>query len=463
LRNLSLIYKSFVQLNSDFILLGYAKVGDGLKRYLKLTMIVSTPASLNLSPPKTAPHFQPDRVLESIVLCSSQHFTGTLVISSPKGLSWRFYYHLGRVVWATGDSHTIRRWRRAILQAIAATPDASPIDLNRIRLRSSDRYESWKYHILCVLVKRNLLTREQVCQIVSAVSQEIFFDLLQHATITPLQSTCYPEQGISECISFLKPEPILGQAKREWHNWCSMNLEHYLPNNAPLLRHPGQLRQRMSYQAYTKLSPLLQGKLTLRDLAIWLKQDVTRLTCSLLPFIEQGTIALVELPDAQMPNITPSTQPKSVATCPDHSELRLSGEELVPGGGTPKRATPCPLIVCIDDSPLNCQLMETVLHEAGYRCLGITDAVQTIPILLEQRPSLVFLDLVMPVINGYEVCAQIHRVSLLKTIPVVMLTSQDGVIDRLRAKTVKADGFLSKPIDADKVLAMVQKFVTVEN
>jgi two-component system, chemotaxis family, response regulator PixG len=219
----------------------------------------------------------------------------------------------------------------------------------------------------------------------------------------------------------------------------------------------------MSHQTYTKLSPLLQGKLTLRDLAIWLKQDVTRLTCSLLPFIKEGIIELVELPDAQMPNITPSTQPKSVTTCPDHSELRLSGEELVPGGGTLKRATPRPLIVCIDDSPLNCQLMETVLHEAGYRCLGITDAVQTIPILLEQRPSLVFLDLVMPVINGYEVCAQIHRVSLLKDIPVVMLTSQDGVIDRLRAKTVKADGFLSKPIDADKVLAMVQKFVTVEN
>jgi chemotaxis family two-component system response regulator PixG len=425
-------------------------------------MIVSTPALLNLDPPQIAPRFQLDRTLESIVLCSSQHFTGTLVISSPDGLSWRFYYHLGRLVWATGGPHTIRRWRRAILQTLAVSPDATPIDLNRIRLRSSDRYESWKYHILSVLVKRNLLTREQVCQIVSTVSQEIVFDLLQHATTQSLQSTCYPEQTISECISFLKPEPIVGQAKREWHNWYSMNLENYAPNSAPLVRHPDQLPQRMTHQSYTKIASLLQGKLTLRDLAIWLKQDVTRLTCSLLPFIQQGIIELVEIPDAQMPNITPSVKQPATA-CPDNSELRLSGEDAGQGGGTPKRAVLAPLIVCIDDSPLNCQLMETVLHEAGYRCLGITDAVQTIPILLEQRPALVFLDLVMPIINGYEVCAQIHRVSLLKDIPVVMLTSQDGVIDRLRAKTVKAAGFLSKPLDTDKVLAMVKKFVTVKS
>ena len=66
----------------------------------------------------------------------------------------------------------------------------------------------------------------------------------------------------------------------------------------------------------------------------------------------------------------------------------------------------------------------------------------------------------MPVVNGYEVCAQIHRVEQLKDTPVVFLTSQDGLIDRVRAKLVKASGFLSKPVDPDTVLETVERLVT---
>ena len=105
--------------------------------------------------------------------------------------------------------------------------------------------------------------------------------------------------------------------------------------------------------------------------------------------------------------------------------------------------------------------MERILTEAGYRFIGIQDSVQALPTLLEQKPSLIFLDLVMPIANGYEICAQIRRVSTFKDVPIVILTSNDGIIDRVRAKFVGSSGFLSKPVNADWVLTVTRKLAPI--
>jgi two-component system, chemotaxis family, response regulator PixG len=114
----------------------------------------------------------------------------------------------------------------------------------------------------------------------------------------------------------------------------------------------------------------------------------------------------------------------------------------------------------VDDSPQMCQQMESILTKAGYRVLTITDDMKAIPLLLEQKPDLLFLDLVMPVVNGYEVCAQLRRVSAFQKIPIVILTGNDGMIDRMRAKMVKASGFLNKPVTSRRVVAAIQKYLS---
>jgi len=113
-------------------------------------------------------------------------------------------------------------------------------------------------------------------------------------------------------------------------------------------------------------------------------------------------------------------------------------------------------VACIDDSRIDSLAMHKILTEAGYRCLNIHDPVQALPMLLENKPDLIFLDLVMPIANGYEVCAQIRRVSMLKDTPVIILTSNDGIVDRVRAKMVGSSGFLAKPINSEKVLNMLR-------
>jgi chemotaxis family two-component system response regulator PixG len=103
--------------------------------------------------------------------------------------------------------------------------------------------------------------------------------------------------------------------------------------------------------------------------------------------------------------------------------------------------------------------MSQILTQAGYRCINVQDPVKALPILLEHKPGLIFLDLVMPVANGYEICGQIRRVSVFKDTPVIILTSNDGIVDRVRAKMVGSSGFLAKPIERSKVLAILQRYL----
>ncbi|MEO0869229.1 MAG: response regulator, partial [Cyanobacteria bacterium J06642_11] len=65
--------------------------------------------------------------------------------------------------------------------------------------------------------------------------------------------------------------------------------------------------------------------------------------------------------------------------------------------------------------------------------------------------------LVMPIANGYEVCAQIRRISAFKNTPVIIVTANDGLADRVRAKVVGASGFMSKPINEKRVLKVLKK------
>jgi chemotaxis family two-component system response regulator PixG len=106
-------------------------------------------------------------------------------------------------------------------------------------------------------------------------------------------------------------------------------------------------------------------------------------------------------------------------------------------------------------------MMEHILVTAGYQFIGIQDSVQALPLLLEKRPSLIFLDLVMPVASGYEICSQIRRIAIFQNVPIIILTSNDGVIDRVRAKLAGATDFISKPIEPEKILAAVRKYCGV--
>ena len=118
-----------------------------------------------------------------------------------------------------------------------------------------------------------------------------------------------------------------------------------------------------------------------------------------------------------------------------------------------------PKIAHIEDSLFDSRMMSAIVEGAGYRYINIPDPLQALPTLIEMKPKLIFLDLVMPMANGFEVCGQIRRMSMFKKTPIIIVTSNRGIIDRLRVKISGASGFMSKPIKEEKVKKILKRHV----
>ena len=145
---------------------------------------------------------------------------------------------------------------------------------------------------------------------------------------------------------------------------------------------------------------------------------------------------------------------------------RVSGKELnspKPVGKPAERQGSQPdygTVVYIDDSPADSQAMAKIVEGAGYSYVNISDSLQVLSQLIDLKPQLIFLELVLPVTNGYELCAQIRRIPLFKRTPIIIVTTSKKVSNRVRAKMVGASDFLSKPIKAQPILKALIKHLS---
>jgi DNA-binding response OmpR family regulator len=110
-------------------------------------------------------------------------------------------------------------------------------------------------------------------------------------------------------------------------------------------------------------------------------------------------------------------------------------------------------VLVVDDDPLLVRLVRTHLEKAGYRVLTAADGAQALDVAATELPELVVLDLMLPKLDGYEVCRRIREFSL---VPVVMLTARGEPVDKLRGFEMGADDYLSKPFAPAELLARVR-------
>lgn len=361
---------------------------------------------------------------------AQSQFSGQLDFWVSSERKWSLYFRLGRLIWTVSSDHRVRRWYRLLKQFC---PTIQP---NSIQLREPEIPFYWEYLVLSVLFKRQHISREQAIALIQAAALEVLFDLL-HASEQITQSGCaYDKQEqFGDPLAPLNAEQLLAHVQQAWTAWYSAGLVHYSPNAVPVIKRPEELKQCVTAKTYQVLEARMTGETTLRDLASVMGQELLTLTRVLAPHIQRDLIELRRIPDLPLPN--------------------FSGSRAV----TAPVSTNAPLIVCIDDSLQVCGLMEKIVGAVGYRCMSVQDSVHALPLLLEHKPGLIFLDLVMPIASGYEICSQIRRISAFKNIPVVILTGNDGIVDRVRARMVGASDFLAKPVNAEKVLAIARQYL----
>ena len=383
----------------------------------------------------------------SQVLSSIQRtkYTGRIRVQSKTGIDWRIYSCLGRLVWIDGGSHPHRSWQRHMVQYL---PHAK---LRKADFVEAAKLECWNYHLLPLLLKRDTIKRDQVIALIHSKIAEVLFDIWQHEVngslkyqAQSLSADLLLEYGLKTSLALVVVEKAFIHTKRNWLQWSSKGLGRLSPNLAPSLKQQDKLQQEVPAQVYQNFVRLIDGKHTLRDLAVQMNRHVFQLTSSLIPYLRKGFVELKPIDDLSLNEI--------FGVFPDilpQSQISSQGNE--------------PLIACIDDSIQICRIMQQILNRAGYRFICIQDSLKAIPTLISHQPDLIFLDIGMPVMNGYEICTQIKRVAQLKHIPVVFLTGNDGIVDRMRAKVTGASGFLSKPIEIDKIISTVQKLSATDD
>lgn len=351
-------------------------------------------------------------------------FTGQVYLKESEQKQWTFYVYLGRIFYATGGFHSVRRYKRNLaLYMPEMISELAIIERDSAKPENFQSKVCWEYDLLNLWIDQEKINSKQITKLIFAQIAEILFELTQAKQLNVEHQI---DKSFSNPLTVIDSDRAVAEAWKIWQTWQNAKLADRSPDYAPFIIQPEQLSQRTSPKTYQGMSKLLDGKRSLRDLAVVLNQDFVQFTSLLNPYIQLGLIELSEIGDHPPP-------------------IKVSASKKF-------------LIACVDDSALICQTMEKVIASGGYDFLGITDDLRALPLLLNHNPDIIFLDLIMPHINGYEICSKLRKVVSFANVPIILMSAHDNLFERLKVKMSGGSEFLSKPINAASVLNIVSKY-----
>jgi len=116
-------------------------------------------------------------------------------------------------------------------------------------------------------------------------------------------------------------------------------------------------------------------------------------------------------------------------------------------------------IMVIDDSSTIRRSAEIFLSQAGYEVVLAEDGFDALAKIIEHAPALIFCDILMPRLDGYQTCALIKKSAKFHATPVLMLSSKDGLFDRARGRIVGSEHYLTKPFTKDELLSAIETHI----
>jgi twitching motility two-component system response regulator PilG len=116
-------------------------------------------------------------------------------------------------------------------------------------------------------------------------------------------------------------------------------------------------------------------------------------------------------------------------------------------------------VMVIDDSKTIRRTAETLLRKEGCEVVTATDGFEALAKISDQQPQIIFVDIMMPRLDGYQTCALIKNNQMFKGTPVIMLSSKDGLFDKARGRIVGSEQYLTKPFTREELLGAIRRHV----
>jgi twitching motility two-component system response regulator PilG len=114
-------------------------------------------------------------------------------------------------------------------------------------------------------------------------------------------------------------------------------------------------------------------------------------------------------------------------------------------------------VMVIDDSKTIRRTAETLLKRHGCQVITATDGFEALAKIAEHRPEIIFVDIMMPRLDGYQTCALIKHNRLFRSTPVIMLSSKDSIFDKARGRIVGSEQYLTKPFTKDELIGAISE------
>ncbi|MFN3680305.1 response regulator [Thermosynechococcus sp.] len=391
---------------------------------------------------------QPEQLLRQL---STSGGTGCFKVTV-KEQQWFLYFDQGSLIYAT---HTIEpgdRFERHLRQLSQCVPA-----LNR-ELRAQVRHQweeantptpIYEYESLRWLLTQQVITLEQFSQLVKGLILEVLESFLYlksgHHQLVP-----YVEVPI---VSRFDAAELIQECKLRIQQWLSLGHKIVSPFQRPYFFSGAQIN--LAPEKQQRLGSMLRG-FSFRHLAVLMNQNEIALVRSLLPLIEKGAILVREPqhPFDLLPSFDASLWQEATPTVAEESG------DLGSGFFTSKVPSRTYRIVCIDDSPTMLKEMKRFLADDAFEVIALNDSVKALMEVMRLNPDLILLDVGMPNIDGYKFCKVIRNHERLKSVPVIMVTGNTGLIDRAKARLVGATDYMTKPFTQEELLKIVFRYLT---
>lgn len=366
----------------------------------------------------------------------NKQVSGCLTVGDPQDpqVSWQVFLRAGKLTYATSVNGKTER-----LQCLVRTiqPNLAKLEFSDSENEYPQLCRWWHGQGLAMSKLRQLLMRlslEALVHVLALPETEIEFS--KGSKVDPVLM----ETPLAEI-----PAP-LWQMALQWQQWRkqlpSPFVHLYLPDQQQVrfraCCHHNPVPVRSSHepdQLIQATASIFRKQLSLYEISTLLKVSVQTLVAWIQPFLNEGILVTQIQEKSPSDSAAATNAPKKADKKP---EVR-------------------PLIACIDDSKTIQKQVKGILSLSGYDVLGITEPAQALTALVRQKPAAILMDVNMPDIDGYELCSMLRQSRQLREIPIIMLTGRDGILDRIRAKTLGVNFYLTKPFHPEHLVESIGK------
>ncbi len=334
--------------------------------------------------------------------------------------SWYVFFLNGQIIYAASGDNSLSRLNDYLHQYQVQ------VQLEQHQLDCLKTFNTLEYASLWKLLEENVINTTQVRSIIRSLVYETLFDLLnlqQGSFIFEVGSALVPQ------LTTLEIAPALSHAIKQVKNWKLLYPYIQSPEQIPVVTNIANLRSWLPEVTVNKLQHWADGKTSLRRLARYLHRDIVTVAKAIHPYVQQGWVQLVDA--SKLLTDKPPSPQQSRKQC----------------------------VLCIDDAIAICSAVQQTLQAQGYEAIALSNPLEALGLIFQLKPDLIFCDLVMPELDGYEICAMLRHSRAFRLVPIVILTAKEEFLDRVRATIVGATDYLTKPFGNNELVILVEKYL----